>query len=634
MGHLLNLNHLLHLYHLLNLYHLLHLLKMKKTKIRSYAEDVSSRVAQNSSNNRYSAKTDNNNGISSRYLANSNIFLKRKNYVEVEVGKLLSSSKNNQIQPSTLKLRATDLKSKLTSLKIDKWVEGDKLGQFDPIDLCNWEDRMDRDIASVLYQTEDLINVRKGLAQSGIKKRDPPKFSGSVLDYPLLKKNWSIEVSPGGLPELIELNLLKDSVPLTAKDRLYEVENMVEAWDILNKIYGKHFDLRSRLKQEFLAIKISQKFSPLVELEIFQKVHKIASRIKAAKAQSLLENDFEYISLVYQLLSEIQREKWVSLAGSNPTWDSFYKFLEDMYERALLKKQINDSCKQNMSKDKPTCTKCNRVGHTAEKCFSKNVVATTVGQSNCPVCGDSLHSIQTKDNNSIISRRVYNCPKFKEADSNTKKQYITNVKNKFKKLCNICYGWTHEVSDCRYNKVVCSKCNGNHFYDTCDLQQFVSCASFGSSMSKLCVQDIPVSVDSKFDKNARVLFDNGSQTTLVRDHFAEQAGWSYTKAQYTLAGIGNKSRLIQGKLWNVTLKDREGKMHVIQGYGVPSILQENWYFPAIKDVAGKFPNVPKEVFLAQESRPLDILIGTDSLNLMPKCNYGSDCKNCEDGLCW
>ena len=102
-------------------------------------------------------KAVNKNGISSRYLANFNIFLNRKNDVEVEVGKLLSSSKNDQIQPSTLKLRATDLKSKLTSLKIDKWVEDDKLGYFDPIDLCNWEDRMDRDIASVLYQTEDLI---------------------------------------------------------------------------------------------------------------------------------------------------------------------------------------------------------------------------------------------------------------------------------------------------------------------------------------------------------------------------------------------------------------------------------------------------------------------------------------------
>ena len=199
----------------------------EKTKIRSYAEVVSSNIAQNDGvNSRHSSginsprqnlsgqvnspnmgesgnhfapnmgeqgnfqapKMGDKKGISARYLANFNIFLKRKNDVQVEVEKLLLSSKNKQIQPSTLKLMATDLKSKLTSLKIDKWVEDDKLGHFDPIDLCNWEDRMVQDINSVLYQTEDLINVRKGLAQSGIKKRDPPKFNGSVLDYQLFKK--------------------------------------------------------------------------------------------------------------------------------------------------------------------------------------------------------------------------------------------------------------------------------------------------------------------------------------------------------------------------------------------------------------------------------------------------------------
>merc|ERR1712089_41533 len=127
------------------------------------------------------------------------------------------------------------------------------------------------------------------------------------------------------------------------------------------------------------------------------------------------------------------------------------------------------------------------------------------------------------------------CPKFKANDI-AKKQFIANVKTKFKKICNICYGWTHEASDCNYNKVICSKCNGNHFYDTCELQQFISCASLGSSVSKLCVQDIPASVISEPNRNARVLFDNGSQTTLVRDQFAEQAGWSYTKAQYTSLG--------------------------------------------------------------------------------------------------
>ena len=136
-------------------------------------------------------------------------------------------------------------------------------------------------------------------------------------------------------------------MPSSAKDRLYEIETLKEAWSILEQIYGKEFDLRNRLKQEFLAIEISAKSSPSIEIEIYQKVHKVASRIRAAKAQNLLESDFEYISLVYQLLPENQKEKWVTVASPNPTWDSFYSFLGEVYEKALLKKQINDSCKQN-----------------------------------------------------------------------------------------------------------------------------------------------------------------------------------------------------------------------------------------------------------------------------------------------
>merc|ERR1712033_110812 len=89
-------------------------------------------------NNRISS----NNGISSKYLASFNIFLKRKNDLEIEVNNLLASAENDQTQPSTLKLRGNDLKSKLASLKIDKWIEDDRMGYFDPIDLCIWEDRV------------------------------------------------------------------------------------------------------------------------------------------------------------------------------------------------------------------------------------------------------------------------------------------------------------------------------------------------------------------------------------------------------------------------------------------------------------------------------------------------------------
>ncbi len=68
-----------------------------------------------------------------------------------------------------------------------------------------------------------------------------------------------------------------------------------------------------------MGINISAKTSPLIELEIYEKVHKLASRIRAAKAQNLLDSDFEYISIIYKLLPENKMKKWVTIAPSNPT---------------------------------------------------------------------------------------------------------------------------------------------------------------------------------------------------------------------------------------------------------------------------------------------------------------------------
>ena len=92
------------------------------------------------------------------------------------------------------------------------------------------------------------------------------------------------------------------------------------------------------------------------------------------------------------------------------------------------------------------------------------------------------------------------------------------------------------------------------------------------------------------------MFHPGSQTTLVTKKFAEQAGWSYSKAQYSLSGIGASAKTIHGKLWNISLKDNEGNTHVANAYGVTSILEEDWAFPAIIDLGDQFPNIPNDVF--------------------------------------
>ena len=147
------------------------------------------------------------------------------------------------------------MKSRLTSLEVVKWVNSDFMDQIDHRGLSNWEDQVSKSIANVLYRAEEKITIRKGLAQTGFAKRDPPKFR-----FYLLKKNWAIEVSSSGLPELIELNHLKNSIPPSAKDRLYEVETLKEAWSILKKIMGKvlilEIGLSNNLRESIFLLKL------------------------------------------------------------------------------------------------------------------------------------------------------------------------------------------------------------------------------------------------------------------------------------------------------------------------------------------------------------------------------------------
>ena len=128
----------------------------------------------------------------------------------------------------------------------------------------------------------------------------------------------------------------------------------------------------------------------------------------------------------------------------------------------------------------------------------------------------------------------------------------------------------HDSSDCDL-KGTSKICNLSHARGACALQSLASCASIGIKMTKLCVQDFAVISNSRCKKDDithRVIFDSGSQTILVRNKFAEQAGWSYSKAQYSLAGIGSFAKNIYGKLWNISLIDNEGNGHINKGYGV------------------------------------------------------------------
>ena len=158
------------------------------------------------------------------------------------------------------------------------------------------------------------------------------------------------------------------------------------------------------------------------------------------------------------------------MAGSNTSWDSFYTFLGEVYERALLKKQINESFKQ--SSGLKVCTKCKRSGHLTDKCYEGKVLTTVVGVENCPVCDGDLHPIEIKvfdgSKKQVNGDRLYNCIKYNKASDDEKRAIYLRVKSKLNKFCKHCTSWRHDSSTCKLKNYIKFKtCNNNHYTESC-----------------------------------------------------------------------------------------------------------------------------------------------------------------------
>ena len=76
----------------------------------------------------------------------------------------------------------------------------------------------------------------------------PPKFSGDDLDFAEFKRKWHSQVTKAYLPEETELDKLREAVPKEARDQLYGVVKLSEAWAILSKRYGDKFLISKKLK--------------------------------------------------------------------------------------------------------------------------------------------------------------------------------------------------------------------------------------------------------------------------------------------------------------------------------------------------------------------------------------------------
>ena len=177
-------------------------------------------------------------------------------------------------------------------------------------------------------------DYEKPKEQVYLEKTKPPKFNGDDLEFAEFKRKWMSQVHKANLPEESELDKLRDNIPREAKDQLYAVEKLDEAWKILSQRYGDKMVIGKKLKNQLKSIQTSGKSDPerIVNLKI--KVRNIVSRLKTLEMDSTLTHDSEFLSAVFTALPDKYRQEWLKQVDSEDKWQDMLKFLDEAYDRA------------------------------------------------------------------------------------------------------------------------------------------------------------------------------------------------------------------------------------------------------------------------------------------------------------
>ena len=507
--------------------------------------------------------------------------------------------------------------------------------------------------------------------QTFFKKLDPPTFSGDTLDYVEWKAKWKAVVSTCEMPPDFELDRLKENLPSQAKKKLFDVESIVKAWDILDQLYGDTKLISQKLKNKMKALTPKSTEPHEIVIEINEEVDYLVKRLSKLGVSELLKTDNDYLNAIYSKLPAEEQRSWDIFPNINSyvnEWQAFSTFLNEAYLNALRKRTRVESLKdmkdekavkvvkQEKTKlETPVCYFCQEEGHKRPQCKKdpKNkgkVVANKVNvkaenddkvkkSPQCPLCNQNhTWSLKNKPNSSPRpSDRFYSCPDFLNLDPQTRGELLEK-----QKACIICTSWTHQKQSCSVplNIARCSeKENGkpceqlhSQLVHGCKIPYCLS-ARVGvfSTGNQSKMSDIDVHANtlallqdiSTGNAVARTQFDDGSTRILVTHSYAKKAGFQSVPAIYNMQVVGKGWETVEDVMYLFELTKKSGETVKVWGYGINSIT-DSVQPSDLSNIRSSFPHVPEDAFKKQDERPVDILIGMNFFGLHPGGGTGKD----------
>ena len=177
-----------------------------------------------------------------------------------------------------------------------------------------------------------------------------PKFNGDDLEFAEFKRKWAAQVNKANLPEESELDKLRDAIPKEAKDQLYGVDKLDEAWKILSQRYGDKLIIGKKLKSQLKSIQTAGKSDPERVVNLKIKVRNIVTRLKTLGMETALTHDSEFLSAVFTALPDKYRQEWLKQADGEDRWLDMLTFLDSAYDRAMKEMALLTVVEEKSSK--------------------------------------------------------------------------------------------------------------------------------------------------------------------------------------------------------------------------------------------------------------------------------------------
>lgn len=447
------------------------------------------------------------------------------------------------------------------------------------------------------------------------EKAPLPKFSGNVIEYFDFKRDFKFLVDGRHTPEE-SLYILKTCLGQKPADWIQGERVYESAWVALDDKYGN-----PRLASDVLIGTLNRfKSVPDNDLAQFIELHHLIKRIYNALSEIKRTADIDNsttIGLIEKKLHYADRLKWAAHQQAKTIQPSIETLLAWMKGEIWIRQVAGAEIRSS----KPTQAKhAVNVTGTSEVASHQNTVTLHKDKINRPMSGqksaDYIDSRDSKVSNWPCwvckqQHKPHECEKFKAMGLETR---LTEVRKA--RACYFCLR-CHRGS-CRLRK----RCEINIDGKDCPYSHhpllhgapFDRVGTYTSVMS--CSENLlPVLRVTGFNpktissKTGTLLFDSGSQLSLIRADFARELGLEGMDIVIRIVTVGGREELFETKAYKLQVQAVDGSSrYSLKVIAIPKI-GEDIKTVNPKQWSGVLEN--HAATLNRGSGPVDILIGID-----------------------